>query len=159
MGSMPATAGGDPVGRTAVHFLDGDGAAVPASGTTPLPTSSSAATPIVVLTRASAPSAAGNTGALDTSAVAQLAVDIAIASFTGGTAPSVTFLLERQGTDGAWYQVWSSGSRNTAGAASTSVGPGCTTPEVLTDAVRLRWTLGGTVAPTAVTFSASLVGR
>lgn len=107
---------------------------------------------------------------VDTTGITYLAWDITLTSFTGGTAPTITFILERQGTDGNWYQVSSTGALNSApqtisvdispGLAGTTAAPLTSTTQhaVLTQTARMRWTFGGTANPTAVTFSASLVG-
>lgn len=107
---------------------------------------------------------------VDTSGINYLAWDITLTSFTGGTAPTIQFLIERQGTDGVWYQVSSTGALNTApqtisvdisrALAGTTAAPLTSTTQhaVLTQNTRMRWVFGGTANPTAVTFSASLVG-
>lgn len=155
-----ATASGAVVGRTVPHSVDGSGVAQPISTTNPMPTAPTSASPTTVLSRPdAAETAAGNSGALAATNVARLAVDLTVVSFTGGTAPTITFLVERQGADGKWYQLWTSGAQSTPGATSTSIGDGCTVTHVPTGSVRLRWTFGGTVAPTSVTFSASIIGR
>lgn len=104
-----------------------------------------------------------------TNALTNLALDITLTSFTGGTTPTITFILERQGADGVWYQICTTGALNAAqtvsvdlspSSAGTTAAPLTSTSQhaVLTNSLRLRWTLGGGVAPTAVTFSASVVG-
>lgn len=105
-----------------------------------------------------------------TDAVAYAALDLTLTSFTGGTAPTITYFFERQGADGAWYQILSTGALSTAQLISVDVSPGLNGSfsgppsstiqhNVFTHAARLRWTFGGTASPTAVTFSASIVGR
>lgn len=93
--------------------------------------------------------------ALSTGVNRYLAVDVDVTAVSG-TAPTLTLRLERQGEDGVWYDTgWAPPAVTAAGVVSASVGPGCTTNVVLTDNVRLRWTVGGT-SP-SFTFSASLV--
>jgi hypothetical protein len=113
------------------------------------------------------PSAAYNAANAGTSfSTAQfsgLAVDVTVSAFTGGTSPSVTFFLDRLGADGVWYRVWTSAALTSAGATSVQIGPypsgtGIFTA-VLTGTARFGWSFGGTVQPTAVTFSASVYGR
>jgi hypothetical protein len=97
-------------------------------------------------------------------------LDMTITSFTGGTAPAIAFFLERQGADGVWYPLCSTGNINTTGLVSVDISPnlngtfsgpiGSTYQHgVFTHSGRFRWTFGGSVAPSAVTFSASIVGR
>lgn len=102
--------------------------------------------------------------------VTYAAVDITLASFTGGTAPAISFFFERQGADGVWYQIFTTGALTTPQTISVDVspalngsvsGPLSSTVQhnVFSHSARLRWTFGGTAVPTAVTFSASVVGR
>ncbi len=117
-------------------------------------------TPTTILNRASAAATAtGDSGSLAVSNVTMLAVDVNVTAITGGTAPTVQFLLDRQGVDNIWHTVWTGSALSAAGTASVSIGPGLPTNSVLTRAARLRWVFGGTVAPTSVTFSASIIGR
>ncbi|HEY6021615.1 MAG TPA: hypothetical protein VIY48_17630 [Candidatus Paceibacterota bacterium] len=103
----------------------------------------------------------------DTNQVTRAAFDVTVTSFTGGTSPSIQFVIERLGlADGLWYSVLST-TISSASNQSWDLGPGfpATAPPngvshaVFTTQGRLRWAFGGTVAPTAVTFSASLIGR
>jgi len=114
------------------------------------------------LTYLSAAQAVANTGtSFSTANVSSLAVDITVTSFTGGTAPTVTYFVDRLGADGVWYRVWTSAALNTAGATSVQIGPfpsGATIfTAVLTGTARFGWSSTGT--PTAITFSASVIGR
>ncbi len=107
----------------------------------------------------------------DTSDISYAAWDLTLTSFTGGTSPTVTFFLERLGLDGNWYQIGTTSAMNSAPTTvsvdispalnSTMQAPLLSTAQhnVFTFQARLRWTFGGTVAPTAVTFSSSIVGR
>ena len=98
----------------------------------------------------------GSTNPLQINAFGALAVDVAVTALSG-TSPGISYFLERQGADGAWYSVWAPTAITAVGTASTSVGPGCSTPEVLTNTVRLRWEVSGT-SP-SFTFSISIWGR
>lgn len=100
--------------------------------------------------------ASGGTNPLQINAFGALAVDVAITAVSG-TSPNLTIFLERQGADGSWYAIWAPTAITAAGTASTSVGPGCSTAEVLTNTVRLRWEVTGT-SP-SFTFSVSIWGR
>lgn len=103
-----------------------------------------------------------------TDAVTYGALDITVASFQGGTTPSITFFLERQGADGAWYQILTTSAVSSALVISVDISPGlngtysappgsAVQHAVFTHSARLRWTIAG--APTSVTFSASFIGR
>lgn len=114
------------------------------------------------ITYLSAAQVVTNTGtSFSTASVASLAVDITLASFTGGAAPTVTYFVDRLGADGLWYRVWTSAALNSGGVTSVQIGPfpsgtGIFTA-VLTGTARFGWTSTG--APTAITFSASVIGR
>lgn len=107
----------------------------------------------------------------DTSTVSTLAMDITVTSFTGGTSPSITLNLDRQGADGVWYNMWPGNATgqviSSAGAFSVDVSPGggsWSPPNgsqhaVLGAQARFRWAFTGTAAPTAVTYSVSIIGR
>jgi hypothetical protein len=118
-----------------------------------------------------APTEAAQTAspAIDTAFANNVRVDIHLEAFVAGTTPSVTFVLETLGLGGRWYQVWTSGAVTAAPSdISVDVGlfaatyvAGTTTMHhaVLGAQTRLRWTFGGGVAPTSVTFSASVNPR
>lgn len=103
-----------------------------------------------------AQTASGSAAPVQVGATSTVAVDINV-SAVSGTSPTLQFNLDRLGADGIWYSAWQSSSINATGQTSTSVGPGCATAAVLTDKIRLRWTIGGTTP--SFTFSASLIGR
>lgn len=114
------------------------------------------------LTYLSGAQAVSNTGtSFSTGSVSALAVDVTLTSFTGGTSPTVTFFVDRLGADGVWYRIWTSSALNSATAVSVQIGPfpsgtGIFTA-VLTGTARFGWSSTGT--PTAITFSASVIGR
>lgn len=96
------------------------------------------------------------------------ALDINVASFQGGTSPSITFFLERQGADTLWYQILTTSAVSSALTISVDISPAlngsysappgsAVQHAVFTHSARLRWTIAG--APTSVTFSASFIGR
>lgn len=97
-----------------------------------------------------------------------LSLDINLTAFTGGTAPTITFFVERQGNDAVWYRVWQSAAQNAAAKLPVTIGPQVPTVAAganvsqgvtagLTATARFGWSTTGT--PTSVTFSASIVGR
>ncbi|MGW7001425.1 hypothetical protein ACWGCW_01010 [Streptomyces sp. NPDC054933] len=117
------------------------------------------AMPITYVSQAQATSNLGASFA--TSAIEAIAVDITLTSFTGGSSPSVTFFVDRLGNDSVWYRTWTSSALTTATTVSQVIGPfpaatGITTA-VLTGTARFGWSSSG--SPTAITFSASVVGR
>lgn len=105
---------------------------------------------------------------VDTSEITNIAFDLNVVSFQGGTAPTISFFIERQDANQGWSQIWTSGPLSAATNWCIDMGPGfgtfsapsnMTQHAIFTDAARLRWAFGGTASPTTVTFSASIVGR
>lgn len=120
---------------------------------------------ILVAVPSAAYTTTSGTITFNTNQVTYMALDITITSFTGGTAPNITFFIDRLGpADGVWYNVYSTGALTGAGATSMDIGPGFaaatgTQHAVFTTQGRLRWAFGGTASPTAVTYSVSAIGR
>lgn len=114
---------------------------------------------------------ASGSQSFDTTGWTYAAWDMTLTSFTGGTAPTIAFFLERQGADGVWYQIATTSALNSAPQAiSCDVSPGLNGSmsgpltstvqhNVFTNTARVRWVFGGTVAPTSVVFSVSVIGR
>ncbi|MBX7464963.1 hypothetical protein K1Y80_02555 [Streptomyces sp. MAG02] len=125
-------------------------------------TTSAAATTTTFITYLSGAQAVSNVGvSFSTAAVSGLAVDVTLTSFTGGSSPAVTFFVDRLGSDGVWYRVWTSSALTSTGVTSVQIGPfpaatGIVTA-VLTGTARFGWSSTG--SPTAITFSASVIGR
>ena len=101
-----------------------------------------------------------------TAELENLAWDLNVVSFAGGTSPSITFILERLTANGDWSQILTTGTIGSATNWGIDIGPGFATfaapntltqHAVLTDQGRIRWVLAG--APTSVTFSVSIMGR
>lgn len=112
----------------------------------------------------------GDSGSIDTTRISSAGLDINVTAINGGTTPNIVFFLERQGGDGNWYQILTTGNVTTALTVSVDISPGLTGSyqappssaqqhAVFTKAARVRWTLGGGVPPTSVAFTASFVGR
>lgn len=147
-------------------LVDANGNALKAisngDGTSSLVASAASAVSTFITYPTATAQAASNAGvSFSTATTASLAVDITLTSFTGGTTPTVTFFVDRLGSDGVWYRVWTSAALNSAGVTSIQIGPfpaatGIFTA-VLTGTARFGWTSTGT--PTAITFSASVIGR
>jgi hypothetical protein len=112
----------------------------------------------------SAETAATGAPEFDTTLIQSVALDITVSALTGGTAPTITFFLERLGLDGKWYPIFSPTAVSAPGTISADIGAfslavATATHAVFTKKARLRWAFGGTANPTSVTFSASIVGR
>lgn len=146
-------------------LVDGSGNIIKAvsngDGTSTL-TTSAAATTTTFITYLSGAQAASNVGvSFSTAAVSGLAVDATLVSFTGGSSPGIVFFVDRFGSDGVWYRVWTSTSLTSATTVSVQIGPFPTATgiitAVLTGTARFGWATTG--SPTAVTFSASVIGR
>lgn len=98
----------------------------------------------------------GVTAPLAIGPLTTLAVDVDVTAVSG-TSASMSLFIERLGTDGHWYPIWSPTAITAAGVTSTSVGPGCATAAVVTSTIRFRWAVTGTTP--SFTFSASIIGR
>ena len=109
-----------------------------------------------------AETATGQSAAFDTTHITSAALDVNLTALTGGTAPTLTFSLQRLGADGVWYTAWTQAAAMSAtGPASFELGPSSPAAQlvIFTTQARLVWTFGGTAPPTSVAFSASLIGR
>ncbi len=124
----------------------------------------------LIALQSAAYTAANSPATCATDGITYGALDMTVTSFTGGTTPTVTFFFERLAADGVWYQILTTGAINAATTISVDISPALTGSysgppsstqqhAVFTKQARLRWTFGGSPAPTAVTFSASFIGR
>lgn len=95
-------------------------------------------------------------GVIGWAAQSGLQFECTIASLAG-TNPTVQFLVDVLGGDGAWYPIYAGPAVNAAGAFSVSIGPGLQVPQAIGTQGRLRWVVGGTSNPSA-TGSAALSG-
>ncbi len=84
------------------------------------------------------------------------AVDVQVTAVEG-VGPSLRVFLDRLGSDGVWYPVWSPSAMSSPGTLSTTVGQGMVVGQSLASAVRFRFEISGTGA--SFTFSASLIGK
>lgn len=99
---------------------------------------------------------------LNTNQVTYIAWDTNVTAFTGGTAPTIAFTLERLGADGVWYMVYNPTPTGSPQTVSTDIGPGFPNATGTQHAVfttQARFTVIYTGAPTSITYSASLLGR
>lgn len=113
---------------------------------------------------AAAAPASGQTPGFDTSRCKFAALDVTVAAFTGGTAPSIQFFVDRLSGDGAWYPVANTAALTAAGPVSVDISPDVPDAAdlqhmVFTNQARVRWTFAGTVVATSIKFSGSLYGR
>jgi hypothetical protein len=97
--------------------------------------------------------ASGTSGPLEVGPLTTLAVDINVTAVAGSG--TVAPFIERLGADGVWYAIWDPTAIAATGMTSTSIGPGCTIPQVVPSTIRFRWVITGT----SVTFSASIIAR
>jgi hypothetical protein len=117
----------------------------------------------------------------DTTSIEGLAFDISFTSFSGGTNPTITFMLSRLAADGNYYGILAPAGSNlagnapvtfsAAGIASLDIGafaqdnvakPNTTdflgsAHNVFTSQTQVNWTFTG--APASATFSLSVIGR
>lgn len=136
----------------------------------PLVQAGTSAVVLLVLPAVTGGYTSGSTVVFDTSGVTYGALDVTLTSFSGGSSPTATFTLQRQGADGVWYTAWTSGAQNGAVTYSIDLSPsvpydttaGPNSPaasvhNVFTAMGRFVYAFGG--SPTSVNFSASLIGR
>lgn len=85
---------------------------------------------------------------------------VALTALTGGTDPEVVFKLQIGDEAGNWFDLASATvTLDAIGLGQIHVGPFGAAPAVLSGRIRIAWDLAGTVAPTSVTFQATLYGR
>lgn len=88
----------------------------------------------------------GNAGDIDVRDLTGIAIDCVLTSMTGGTTPSVQFIVDRKNIDGTYTQIVAGVALTAAGTTSFSIGPGLTTATITGVIIRIRWTVVG--APT-----------
>lgn len=105
----------------------------------------------------------GVTPDIDVQSVQQISVVALITALSGGTAPAVTFMVDRKELDGSYTQIGAgsaingqSGSPNT-NITKLEVGPGLPINVMLPKTIRIRW--GVTGAPTTATGTFMITGR
>jgi hypothetical protein len=104
--------------------------------------------------------ATGVTAEFDTQDVVYAALDINVQTINAG---NITFTLQRQGTDGVWYNGPATAAIAAAGQASIDISPGAarvasqTDHFVFTGRARISYVLAG--GANSATWSASLMGR
>ncbi len=113
---------------------------------------------VALFTRASAAqtgASAVNGADLPVGGLRALAIDVNVTALAG-TTPSLVVSLQRKGTDGIYYPVWTGAAITAVGKQSVSLGAG-QTALVLGDKVRLVTTVAGTTP--SVTYSMSVQGE
>lgn len=125
--------------------------------------------PVAILSYPTGSQAATNAGdSFSTVGYTSAAVYITVTSFTGGTAPNITFVLQGLGASNVWYTIWSNTTPlASAGVIAASIGPGQSAGTATTGnggfsavfpvTTRFGWSTTG--APTAWVGSASVTLR
>jgi hypothetical protein len=125
--------------------------------------------PVTVLGYANGAQSAANVGdSFSTVGYTSAAIYITLTSFTGGTSPSITFVLQGLGVSNVWYTLWSNTTPlSTAAAIVANIGPGQSGGTASTGnggfsavfplTCRFGWSTTGT--PTAWNGSASVTVR
>ncbi len=103
-----------------------------------------------------AETASGNSGSLTVGQFTELAVDVNV-SAVAGTTPTLNLYVDRQGSDGIWYTIYTATQVTAVATVSTTIGNGAVTANGFGNTVRLRWVIGGTTP--SFTFSASIIGK
>lgn len=97
-----------------------------------------------------------STGLLDGGNFSELAIDFTVYSIQGGTAPTITFLVSRQGLDGQLYQLEKAAAISAPGAISYSIGAGL---DGKSFASKFQVDMITTGSPTSVDISASIKAK
>lgn len=98
----------------------------------------------------------GSSASLPSGELSRAAVDVQVTA-VGGVGPSLRVFVDRMGSDGVWYPVWTPAAMSAVGSLSTTIGQGMTVGQSLAAQVRFRWEISGTTP--SFTFSASMVGK
>lgn len=99
----------------------------------------------------------GSTSAnLSVGSLRELALDINVTAISG-TTPTLNAYLDRLGSDGEWYTIWSGAQITAVGTQSTSIGAGLADNASFGSTCRFRYVIGGTTP--SVTFSVSIQGK
>ena len=109
----------------------------------------------VLHTRTAAAVTATGTDTAVSHSAKHVVVDLRV-SAVSGTSPSLTPRLERLGSDGNWYTIWTGTAMTAVGNQSANIGPGLTTAVLPVGQVRLAWTVTGTTP--SLTLAASIQG-
>lgn len=91
----------------------------------------------------------GNSGEIRCEGVDLLAVDILV-SAASGTSPTINFYVQRKDANGNWVTLYAFPTLSAASSENSNIGPGATTPKIVTGVMRVIWELGG-VTPSFTT--------
>lgn len=97
----------------------------------------------------------------------ELAIDIVFTSFTGGTAPTITYVIKRKDAFNNYNEIYTTGSISAAKTVIESIGAGMGTGTLdpadsaegvsFANVIQISYTTTG--APTSVTQSISIIGK
>jgi hypothetical protein len=96
----------------------------------------------------------GDAGDVDVSEFTGISIDCAVTALSGGTAPGITFAIDRKNPDGTYFQlIVGTNQTGIAGLfpSKFSLGPGMATPGIVGKIIRVRWVVTG--APTTCNVS------
>lgn len=100
---------------------------------------------------------AQSSAVVDTSMISSGILRVAVSSFTGGTAPTITWSLMGL-VAGTWVTLHTEADKDVAdGTTVIAITPDGLTPIVMPSAVRLDWSFAGD--PTVANITYALVGR
>lgn len=98
--------------------------------------------------------AAGTSGPIAVpQSIRRLMFNINVTATAG--AGALTVVIEALDATGTWYPIYSPTAFSTVADTSQAIGPGMPTNTVVTDTIRVRWTITGT----SVTCTMSLIGQ
>lgn len=96
-------------------------------------------------------------GEIPVGGATELDLDVNISAISGGSA-ALTVSVDRKGSDGVWYNVYTSAALNATGATSTTIGLSAATNKGFANIVRCGFFVSNTTTP-SVTLSASLIAK
>lgn len=102
--------------------------------------------------------ASGNTPDIDVQEFINLAVEIRLATLTGGTTPGITFSVQRKDANGNYVILFSFTAVTAVGvvAGQKDIGPGLEINKIPGKVIRISWVTTG--APTTATADISVQG-
>lgn len=93
---------------------------------------------------------------IDIASFDRIHVDVTLSGLAGGTAPAVTFTVERQDANGIWRVLFAFAAQNANGSLSRSIGPALETSLLVPARLRVTWATTG--APSAAVGAVSIIG-
>lgn len=110
---------------------------------------------LTVVGTAVATDAAGNSS-IAVDSFTELAVDVNVTAISGVGA-TYTLLIDRLGSDGIWYTIYTGANITAIGSQSVSLGVGASTNVSFGKTIRVRETVAGTTP--SITHSISIIGK